>query len=172
MDNKEFGAKLDKIFRLNESVTVSVKPVDPTEVFRNAINSRLRGLVQNDQQPHGQVGPANPPGVAFMEEPKVLDERNNPISVSTIKDQVINFGPQGVSQIVNKLSADMNKTNSDGQPTSDFNMFIDSIKQDGLELLVKYGADAGGVKVPPGGSAATPTTAPDKKEPGQELASL
>jgi hypothetical protein len=103
----------------------------------------------------------------------VVNERENPIGVSTIKNNVMNYGPEALGQIISKLSAEMNKTGTDGQPTSEFNQFVDAIKQDGLELILKQGADAGGVKVAPNGEApvkATPNVA--KKEPGQELASL
>jgi hypothetical protein len=181
MDKKQFNEHLTKLFGIKESngeVTGLVAPGENSiDTFRNGISCRLKGLRKSPEgQPPVQVGPGKP-GEAIMEQPVLVRERNNPISVATIKDQVVNFGPKGVSQIVNKLSPDMTKTNSEGQPTSDFNMFIDSIKQEGLELLIKYGADAGGVKVPPGGSAASPEAGgtpedPNKEEPGQELASL
>jgi hypothetical protein len=107
----------------------------------------------------------------------VMDERENPISVSTIKSQVMNFGPQALSQIIAKLNPEMNKVDDNGQPSSEYNQFVDSIKQDGLGLILKSSASAGGVKVGPTGGpekASSPTPAPgvDKKEPGQELANL
>lgn len=103
----------------------------------------------------------------------VVVERENPIGVSTIKSQVQNFGPEALGQIIGKLNAEMNKQDVNGQPTSEFNQFVDAIKQDGLELILKQGADAGGVKVAPNGEApvkANPNVA--NKEPGKELASL
>lgn len=108
---------------------------------------------------------------------EVIDERENPIGVDTIKNQVQNFGPEALSQIIAKLNPEMNKVDSNGQPSSEFNQFVDSIKQDGLELILKTSASAGGVKTAPTAStvkpdAASPAAEVAPKEPGQELASL
>ncbi len=128
------------------------------------------GFIFKNHQNHflGSKVPANDVGV--------VNERENPIGVSTIKSQVQNFGPEALGQIIGKLNSEMNKQDVNGQTTSEFNQFVDSIKQDGLELILKQGADSGGVKVPPNGAPVPATgnagSSSDKKEPGQELASL
>jgi hypothetical protein len=106
-----------------------------------------------------------------------LTERENPISVGTIKSQVQNFGPEALGQIVAKLSSDMDKVDANGQPTSEYNQFVESIKQDGLEIILNASSAAGGVKTAPNGqgNAQPASPAPDvaaPEEPGQELASL
>lgn len=307
MDNAKFNAQLDKIFNLKESVQPEVvsivTPEDSVDTFRTCVKNRLRGLKNQDPQPHTQVGPGEP-GKAFMETPgqapypnreevtnkvgvhpttqallqalagilnvpvetlnlspapmptgetpvwlkqdrshpnpnhvshgsgmpktsndnigeirpvaggfafknhnnpafaelyagnsvgkvketnvqvdkglpgqAVMDERENPISVGTIKSQVQNFGPEALGQIIAKLNPEMNKVDANGQPTSEYNQFVDAIKQDGLELVLKASAGAGGVKMAPTGGPAKPSTpapAPDvaPKAPGEELASL
>jgi len=184
MDKKNFDDHLNKIFNLKESISPeeianSVKMKETSDLFRNLIRDQLSSIKKSPNvQPHTQVGPGEP-GVAIMEEPSIIDERENPISVATIKSQVQNFGPEAFGQIVSNLSAEMNKVNVNGQPTSEYNQLIDSIKQDGLELILKVSSEHGGVKVPASGAAPTPaggdgsTNGEDQsKEPGQELSSL
>lgn len=106
-----------------------------------------------------------------------LKERENPISVGTIKSQVQNFGPEALGQIVAKLSPDMDKVDANGQPTSEYNQFVESIKQDGLEIILNASSAAGGVKTAPNGQANAKPASPAPgaeapEEPGQELASL
>lgn len=175
MDSKDFNKKLDTIFFKESVIPADASIVDPglnsIDIFKNMVNQRLRGLKKTQVGTPPEEVPQKGPGVVA-----VMDERNNPISVGTIKNQVQNFGPEGLSQVISKLSADMNKTDSNGQPTSEYNQFVDSIKQDGLELILKVSASAGGVKMAPGGTpnapGGTPPEDPNKKEPGDELASL
>lgn len=145
-------------------------PVQGGFVFKNHNNPWLASKLAPVKETNVQVD-TSLPGIA------VMDERENPISVGTIKSQVMNFGPEALGQIIGKMNPEMNKVDVNGQPSSEFNQFVDAIKQDGLELILKASAGAGGVKVgPTGGPAKTRAPAPapgiDKKEPGQELANL
>ena len=172
MDKKNFDTKLDKIFCLNESLLTEPQltglgAADHSEDFRNGVKERLRGLKKS---------PKGTPST--QREVRTIKERENPISVGTIQNQVKNFGPEALGQIIGKLNPEMDKVDANGQPTSEYNQFIDAIKQDGLEIILKTSAGAGGVKMAPaGGKSPSPTPespAPGvaPKEPGQELANL
>lgn len=137
------------------------KQPSPEERHRNEINYGPNGAVVR-----GPLDPSKP-----------LKERENPISVGTIKNQVQNFGPEALGQIIAKLSPDMDKVDANGQPTSEYNQFVESIKQDGLEIILNASSAAGGVKTAPNGQANAKPASPAPgasapEEPGQELASL
>ena len=170
MDIKTFKESLDNIFPPSEPEALVKSGENPLDTFKAGVNAKLRGVKKAYNPPQqNERMPSDKPGDA------VMDERENPIGVSTIKNQVINYGPKGLSEIIGRMSADMSLQDANGQPSSEFNQFVDSIKQDGLELVLKVGAQSGGVKVPPNG--AQPIAAGEKpedpnKKPGDELASL
>src|SRR5687768_12049129 len=77
MDTSKFNDKLNKIFNLKESVQPEVvgivKPEeDSIEAFRGIVQTRLRGLKNQDPKPHTQVD-KGAPGEAVMEQPKQID---------------------------------------------------------------------------------------------------
>lgn len=153
----------------NENIG-DIWPVQGGFAFKNHNNPWLANKLASVKETNVQVNPG-------QTKVAVMDERENPISVGTIKSQVINFGPKALSQIISNLSADMNVQDANGQPSSEYNQFVDSIKQDGLELILKASAARGGVKVDPTGGSEkvnnlTPAPGSDKKVPGQELANL
>lgn len=176
MNNVKFTTQLNKIFNLKESVQPELKSSDLTTIdsFRDCIKSRLNGVHNLPSKDFEENAISSSSDLETMD---VLDERENPISVDTIKSQIMNFGPEALGQIITKLNSEMNKVDANGQPTSEYNQFVDTIKQDGLEIILTASAGAGGVKMAPtGGQAKTPAVVPapgvDKNEPGEELKNL
>ena len=170
MDIKTFKESLDNIFPPSEPEALVKSGTNPIADFKAGVNARLRGVKKAYNPPgHQEVMPSDKPGDA------VMDERENPISVKTMQDQVKNWGPKGVSEIIARMCADMDKQDVNGNPSSEFGQFIDSVKQDGISLIIKVGSQSGGVKVPPNGvQPITPGERPEdpNKKPGDELASL
>ena len=157
-----FKDKLNEIFGIG-APTVTVPQEEPRDVieltpiedFRKNIKARLNGIkdgaimgVVTNAPPMADVPPQEPiQAPCSCGNGGVLVERENEIGLDTLKGSVKKLGPKGISEIIAKLSPEKTEVDKQtGIATSQFDKFVDGLKQEACEALL--------------GSESTPTSAP------------
>ncbi len=162
-----FKDKLNEIFGVGGPIEeppkqAPVVELSPIDDFRNNIRARLNGIKDGaigGCAPSKQELASGPATIAPIGQPPIqsdgiLVERDNEIGLETLKGSIRKMGPQKVSEVIAKLSAEKNEVDEAGVATSEFDKFVDGLKQEAAEALL--------------GSEATPTTPEATPEAGGE----
>lgn len=183
-----FKDKLNEIFGMGAPVAqpeqAPVVQLSPMEDFRNNVRAKLNGIkdgaisgasVSKQDQASGPatVAPISPQPV---QSDGMLVERDNEIGLETLKGSIRKMGPQKVSEIIAKLSVDKSEVDkATGIATSEFDKFIDGLKQEAAEALLGSEVTPTSPDANPEGGAApgaTPTANAAPKTPEQKLPDL
>ena len=184
-----FKDKLNEIFGVGGPIETPpeqapVVELSPIEDFRNNIRARLNGIKDKAVcgGPSAQelaCGPATiaPIGQPPLQSDGMLVERDNEIGLETLKGSIRKMGPQKVSEIIAKLSAEKSEVDkATGVATSEFDKFIDGLKQEAAEALLGSEATPSTPDATPEGGApapgATPAAGEAPKTPEQKLPDL
>jgi hypothetical protein len=148
-----FKEKLNEIFGIGEQPTVVIPPEKPRDVieltplddFRNNVRAKLNGIKNDAVQ-----GVVNGNPISQQTDPSlthipssenqcngIIVERENDIDLDTLKGSIRNLGPQKVSEIIAKLSTDKKEVDAaTGMATSEFDNFVDGLKQEAIEVIL------------------------------------
>jgi hypothetical protein len=163
-----FKDKLNEIFGVEEPIIQpqeqqkDVIELTSLDDFRNNIRNRLNGIkgeaidgVANGTSLSPQIKPPQPPISCGGD--GMIVERQNEIGLDTLKGSVKKMGPNAISEIIAKLSIEKKEVDaSTGVATSEFDQFVNGLKQEACEVLL--GSNA---------TPTTPTTSPDLSPEGQ-----
>jgi hypothetical protein len=178
----QFKDKLNEIFGIADQVNQEAPPkrdvieLTPIDDFRNNIRSTLNNIksnsITNNKDTSPQIKQPMPPISCGGD---VIVERQNEIGVDTLKGSVKKMGPKVVSEIIAKLSVEKKEVDaSTGIATSEFDQFVDGLKQEACEVLLGSSASPSQNSTSPS-PAAAPTPNPSdntQKPPEQKLPDL
>lgn len=173
----QFKDKLNEIFGMG-APTVQIQQQEPKDVieltpiedFRQNVRAKLNGIKDNAVMGVVNNAPCESQPIAT---PEVIVERDNEIGLDTLKGSIKKMGPQKVAEIIGKLSIEKKEVDkATGIATSEFDKFVDGLKQEAAEALL--GSTATPTATPDASGDTTTPTSPtsEPKEPQQKLDDL
>jgi hypothetical protein len=177
-----FKDKLNEIFGMG-APTVAMQPQEPKDVieltpiedFRQNVRAKLNGIKDNAVMGVVTNAPAQAPTPCAAASPEVIVERDNEIGLNTLKGSIKKMGPQKVAEIIGKLSTEKKEVDkATGIATSEFDKFVDGLKQEAAEALLgsEVTPDASSPTPSPTGDAQAPTQTGAPKAPAEKLDDL
>ena len=175
-----FKDKLNEIFGIGAPTIVmpQEKPRDvieltPIEDFRNNVRAKLNGIKSNAVM--GIVSGSQPS--IDTQSPEccdgIISEGDEKISLTNVKNMVLQLGPQKISELVAKLSTDKTEVDKgSGEAKSKFEIFVDGLNQKAIGVVLGKDANSSTPSTPttPGAPAPIEGATPEAPKTPEEKA--